>query len=103
MVGEAASKTILHIPYFYVAFSMFFYYSLQSISIYNIHQLFETYYLIENSTIILKQLRSSKASQLKSQILNKRKVQISVKLTEAPKDLLPVTLEIIVEKGIQTP
>lgn len=73
---------------------MVFYYSLQSVSIYNIPQLFENHYLIDNDAIILKQLRSLKESQLKPQIVNKRKGQISFKLTEAPKDLLPVTLEI---------
>lgn len=72
---------------------MFFCYSLQSVIIYNIQQLFETYYLIDNNAIILKQLRSLKGSQLKPQIVNKRKGQISFKLTETPKDLLPVTLE----------
>lgn len=59
------------------------------------------YHLTDNNATILKQLRSSKDIQLKSQLVKKRKGQISFKLTEAPKDLLPVTLEINVEKGIQ--
>lgn len=65
-------------------FVWFFYYSLQSVSIYNIPQLFGTYYLIDNNAIILKQLRSSKGSQPESQVVNERKGQISFKLTEAP-------------------